>query len=64
MRSVEEIKKKIQMIQSNKYLAYKRDDDEAYKKYLKCEKLLKWVINDEDLRKDGHWHSKRHKKIK
>ena len=51
MRSVQEIKKKLSSMRYFKDTAFKKDNDEAYKKFMKCEALLKWVLDDDHVNK-------------
>jgi len=51
MKSVEEIKGKLQQAQTRKWKAKKECEDINYRIWCKAEKLLKWILDDDaDLR--------------
>lgn len=51
MKSVKKIKRKLNMIQTQKNEAFHRGDDINYRLYLKMEKFIKWMLDDDiDLR--------------
>lgn len=46
MKTIQQIKKKIQAMQIGKAHSSRRGDDPGYRAYIKAEKVLKWVLED------------------
>ena len=51
MKTVEQIKRKITSMQVGKCTAKRAGDDAGYRAYFKCERWLRWVIEDKPEKK-------------
>lgn len=65
MKSVKKVKKKLNIIQTQKNQAFYIGDDINYRLYLKMEKFIKWILDDDiDLRFSKSKKPKRGERIR